>query len=184
MAYFGILPKWERGTPHIWDLVVRSQDDWVIQYCALFSTISEVKRISPTAEQLKSLGNFSERQRIQRLKPRNEFGRPGAFARMTPERAFEGTRFPPRGSQENAFRGLAAVDLVIQDVLAKGPGIVDKAMRRSGLPGGQAAITFRWGSPSPARPFVTRQRNRDCLERRRFDQLGRHAGDAVGPGVA
>ena len=108
---------------------------------------------SPTAEQLKSLGNFSERQRIQRLKPPNDFGRPGAFARMTPEDAFEGTRFPPRGPQENAFRGLAAVDLVIQDVLGKGPGIVDKAMRRSDLPGGQKAITFRWGKPGSGPEF-------------------------------
>jgi hypothetical protein len=36
---------------------------------------------------------------------------------------------------------------VIKDALAKGLGIVDKAMRRSDLPGGQEAITFRWGKP-------------------------------------
>lgn len=42
---------------------------------------------------------------------------------------------------------MAAVDLVIQDVLAKGPGDLPHAMRRSDLPGGQQGITFFWGEP-------------------------------------
>jgi hypothetical protein len=50
---------------------------------------------------------------------------------MTPENAFKATKFPPRSPQENAFRGMAAVDLVIQDVLAKGPGDLPNAMRPS-----------------------------------------------------
>lgn len=65
----------------------------------------------------------------------------------------EGTKFPPVGPEENAFRGLAAVDLIIQDVLAKGAGELPNAMRRYGLPGGQAAITFRWGRPGEGIEF-------------------------------
>jgi len=65
---------------------------------------------------------------------------------MTPERGFESTAFPQRSPKENAFRGLAAVDLVIQDVLAKGPGDLPNAMRRADLPGGQQGITFRWAA--------------------------------------
>ena len=108
---------------------------------------------SLTQRQKRNIGDISERQRLQRLKPRNDFGGSGAFSTMTPERAFDATKFPPRGLRENAFRGLAAVDLVIKDALAKGPGVVDKAMRRSGLPGGQEAITFRWGKPGEGIDF-------------------------------
>ena len=63
------------------------------------------------------------------------------------------TAFPPRSPKENAFRGLAAVDLVIQDVLAKGPGDLPNAMRRADLPGGQQGITFRWGKPGSGPKF-------------------------------
>lgn len=117
---------------------------------------------SPTTNQMKSLGSFSERQRIQRLKPRNKFRGPGAFASMRPQDAFAATRLPPNGTKENVFRGLAVVDLVIQDSLTKGGArVLRNAMRRSGLPDGQEVITFRWGKPGEGNDMVnlsTKQR--------------------------
>jgi len=108
---------------------------------------------SPNAAARKQLGIGTERQRLRTLQPRNDFAGPRAFSTKTPEDAFAATRFPPRSDKENAFRGLAAVDLVIQDALSKGAGTLHKAMRRSGLPGGQEAITFRWGKPGSGPKF-------------------------------
>ena len=43
--------------------------------------------------------------------------------------------------------------MVVSDVLAKGSGKLTDAMRRSGLPGGQPGITFRWGTPGTGPKF-------------------------------
>ncbi len=104
----------------------------------------------PTGRQLRKLGNISDEQRLARLRPRNRFRGADAFSRKTPEEALSETHWPPRGPEENVYRGLAAVDMAIKDKLAGGKGIVLNAMRRSDLPKGVKSISLHWGKPGNA----------------------------------
>ncbi|MEQ8193821.1 MAG: hypothetical protein RIB59_04965, partial [Rhodospirillales bacterium] len=108
---------------------------------------------SMTPNQIQRFGKASEAQRLARIKPLNRFKGADAFAKLTPEKAFAATRFPPAGAEENVFRGLAAMDVLIKDVLRKGKGVVPDAMHRADLPAGQKGITFRWGTPGQGKDF-------------------------------
>lgn len=107
----------------------------------------------PTKNQIELHGTATEARRVTNINPRNQFGGPGAYKRKTPEDAIVSTRWPPRGPEENVFRGLAAVDLVIKDVLRGGKGVIPDAMRRADLPNGPNSISFRWGKPGKGKQY-------------------------------
>ena len=102
----------------------------------------------------RKLGDFSESKRIETLRPRNRFRGAAAFRSMSPKRAFEATRWPPVGAPENVFRGMAAVDRLILQVLQRGSDTVPNAMWRGDLPSGQQAISLRWGKPGEGIDFA------------------------------
>ena len=85
----------------------------------------------------------NEARRLTQMRQRAQLVVPKEFLNQTASQAFAKTGFPPRTHLENVQRGLAAVDLVIEQALRGQPGVLVNAMHRNDV----GAITFLFGKP-------------------------------------
>ncbi len=101
--------------------------------------------------QLRKLGIFERFDRtpgdldpeiVKHVKNRKRQGQPDGAFNATPDDAFKTTKFPSRKPAENVRRGLAAVDLVIENALRGGKGVIRGAMHRPDVGG---SISLYWG---------------------------------------
>jgi hypothetical protein len=88
----------------------------------------------------------NEAARLVDLRQRVRRRHPGGFFEQSAARAFAATRFPPRNAMANERRGLAAVDMVVTQVLHGEKGVVRDAMFRQGA----GPITFYFGEAGNA----------------------------------
>jgi len=80
---------------------------------------------------------------VNRVKNRKRPGQTDGAFDTTPDEAFKTSKFPTQKPVENIRRGLAAVDLVIENKLRGGKGVIRGAMHRPDIGG---SITLHWGS--------------------------------------
>ena len=95
----------------------------------------------PQTKPLERTPGGNEEERLATI--RRKVAAPGEFFDQRAGAAFDSIPWPPANADKNVKRGLAAIDLALEDRLAGGQGIVGHAMHHPGV----VPIAFRWGSP-------------------------------------